>query len=112
VITGTNPCLPNPCQNNGLCTPSGTSYVCACLTGYTGQRCETRKNLLSVFECLVYVILIYSGDPCAQNPCLNGGQCMANNVGGFLCLCMQPYTGPRCEDRKFLTVDYISLYML
>ena len=41
------------------------------------------------------------GDPCAQNPCLNGGQCSQNGFGGFTCSCPNPYTGQRCEDRKF-----------
>jgi len=41
------------------------------------------------------------GDPCAQNPCLNGGQCQPNGMGGFTCVCVQPFTGQRCEDRKF-----------
>jgi len=40
------------------------------------------------------------GDPCAQNPCLNGGQCIPNGLGGFTCNCQNPYTGQRCEDRK------------
>lgn len=51
-MIGTDPCMPNPCQNNGLCTASGTSYTCACLAGYTGQRCETRKysqNNLNIY---------------------------------------------------------------
>ncbi len=43
-----------------------------------------------------------SGDPCAQSPCLNGGQCVPNNMGGFTCNCQNPYTGQRCEDRKFV----------
>ncbi len=38
------------------------------------------------------------GDPCAQNPCLNGGQCIANNMGGFTCVCPPTYSGQRCED--------------
>ncbi len=41
------------------------------------------------------------GDPCAQNPCLNGGQCHSNGIAGFTCVCIQPFTGQRCEDRKF-----------
>jgi hypothetical protein len=40
-----DPCSPNPCQNNGICTATGTSFVCACLDGFSGQRCETRKYL-------------------------------------------------------------------
>jgi hypothetical protein len=45
LIIGADPCRPNPCQNNGICTPSGSSFICSCLTGFTGQRCETRKYL-------------------------------------------------------------------
>ncbi|CAF4177318.1 unnamed protein product, partial [Rotaria magnacalcarata] len=41
----------------------------------------------------------YLGDPCSQNPCMNGGQCFANNVGGFSCQCPSGFDGPRCEDR-------------
>ncbi len=40
------------------------------------------------------------GDPCAQNPCLNGGQCVSNGFGGYTCNCPNPFTGQRCEDRK------------
>ncbi|CAF5154552.1 unnamed protein product, partial [Rotaria magnacalcarata] len=36
---------------------------------------------------------------CSTNPCLNGGQCTANGVGGFTCMCISPFTGQRCEDR-------------
>lgn len=46
LIIGTNPCWPNPCQNNGICMPSGSTFVCSCLTGYSGQRCEIRKYSL------------------------------------------------------------------
>ncbi|CAF4818568.1 unnamed protein product, partial [Rotaria sp. Silwood1] len=77
---GSNPCAQNPCLNNGICMPSGTSYVCSCQNGFSGQRCEIR-------------------DPCATNPCLNGGQCHPNGMVGFTCMCIQPYTGQRCEDR-------------
>jgi len=46
-------------------------------------------------------VMMVSGDLCAQNPCLNGGQCLSNGMGGFTCSCPNPYTGQRCEDRKF-----------
>lgn len=45
VFTG-NPCCSEPCQNRGVCTPTGDkdSYECDCTrTGYTGPNCTTRK---------------------------------------------------------------------
>ncbi|GBN18079.1 Protocadherin Fat 1, partial [Araneus ventricosus] len=34
------PCLPNPCSNDGKCTPlSVDSYNCTCSEGYSGSRC-------------------------------------------------------------------------
>ncbi len=48
---------------------------------------------------LVYIFFSSCiGDLCAQNPCLNGGRCITNNIGGFTCVCVSPYTGQRCED--------------
>jgi hypothetical protein len=41
----------------------------------------------------------FLGDPCNPNPCLNGGACIANNIGGFTCQCPPGYSGLRCEDR-------------
>ncbi len=35
-----NPCLPNPCHNDGQCTVSGSSFDCSCTIGWKGERCE------------------------------------------------------------------------
>ena len=32
-----NPCLPNPCQNGGLCSGDG---ICSCVDDWTGKHCE------------------------------------------------------------------------
>lgn len=39
-------------------------------------------------------------DPCANNPCSNGGTCMV--VGdSFQCNCPPNFKGPRCEGMSF-----------
>ncbi|CAF4429841.1 unnamed protein product, partial [Adineta steineri] len=35
-------------------------------------------------------------NPCAINPCLNGGQCLTNGPG-FICNCPATFAGNRCE---------------
>uniref|UniRef100_A0A8C7X8D2 Milk fat globule EGF and factor V/VIII domain containing b n=1 Tax=Oryzias sinensis TaxID=183150 RepID=A0A8C7X8D2_9TELE len=47
--TETGPCIPNPCQNDGVCEATGHSrrgdvfneYVCKCQPGYEGVHCQT-----------------------------------------------------------------------
>jgi hypothetical protein len=51
---------------------------------------------------IVIIFYSYLGDPCAQNPCLNGGRCVPNGIGGFTCVCVSPYTGQRCEDCEYI----------
>ncbi|XP_034938584.1 cubilin [Chelonus insularis] len=43
--THVNPCSPNPCKNNGICTASGLkTAICECTAAYTGRLCETPKE--------------------------------------------------------------------
>lgn len=42
-----NPCLPNPCHNDGQCTVSGSSFDCSCTIGWKGERCEGRYKQTS-----------------------------------------------------------------
>ena len=44
-----DPCNPNPCQNSGTCTASGTDFYCSCISEYTGQICES-ELIMSTLE--------------------------------------------------------------
>jgi hypothetical protein len=50
------------------------------------------------------------GDPCAENPCLNGAACISNGYGGFTCQCPPGYSGQRCEGRKTLSIFIVIAY--
>ena len=41
VPTDRGPCVPNPCQNAGICVEEGAGYRCDCSkTRFTGSTCE------------------------------------------------------------------------
>ncbi|KAL7870421.1 hypothetical protein SRHO_G00079180 [Serrasalmus rhombeus] len=64
------------CLNGGRCEDS----KCVCLSGFTGEHCQTVVG------------------PCDSAPCLNGGQCVEQKDGkGLLCNCPTGYTGTYCE---------------
>ncbi|CAF3582391.1 unnamed protein product [Rotaria sordida] len=84
--TPINPCAINPCQHNGLCSPTSTGYQCQCSSYYTGQLCEITLN------------------PCDYSPCRNGGQCHLTGNITFYCTCLTGYTGQFCD----IQVNYCS----
>jgi coxsackievirus/adenovirus receptor len=48
----------SPCQNNGICQPLLASFVCKCLSGYIGKRCEKREFVNRFAE--IISLLTYS----------------------------------------------------
>ena len=77
------------CQNGASCIRS--TGTCSCLSGFTGEECET---------------LI---DNCASKPCYHGGRC-ENSVNNFSCHCQVGYAGHVCKV-KWLTRDSVKQKM-
>ena len=108
-----NPCLPNPCLNNGTCQVDGT---CECLAGFSGAICQIAENdclddrcqngsscvdLPNGFRC--ECLSGYTGelcevniDDCVNNPCQNGGVCV-DRLNAYTCQCPYGYSGVDCE---------------
>jgi hypothetical protein len=46
--TNIDDCSPQPCLNGGTCTDGVNSYTCVCTGGYTGMRCGTAPQSVSI----------------------------------------------------------------
>ncbi|KAI4891022.1 hypothetical protein NFI96_013879, partial [Prochilodus magdalenae] len=44
------PCLTNPCKNNGMCIYLADSYICQCVEGFEGRYCQ--KDFGDTLKCL------------------------------------------------------------
>ncbi|XP_041845055.1 von Willebrand factor D and EGF domain-containing protein [Melanotaenia boesemani] len=76
--------LPCECVNGASCVtnvnlPAGSGeYVCACLDGFTGKRCE-----VDIDDC--------KPNPCRLGLCIDGSN-------SFSCICPPGMTGPTCRE--------------
>ncbi|XP_066290627.1 fibropellin-1-like [Branchiostoma lanceolatum] len=74
--------LQDPCQNGAVCfpLPGGAGVRCVCLTGFTGDQCET--NI----------------DDCQPDSCGPHGRCV-DGVNSYSCECDVGYQGQHCQDQ-------------
>ncbi|XP_066522855.1 protocadherin Fat 3a isoform X2 [Hoplias malabaricus] len=79
-------CVPNPCQNAGVCKAIGNAFICSCKRGYTGITCDSDVN------------------ECESEQCENGGVCV-NTFGSFYCNCSLGFVGRSCSVRPVLVPD-------
>uniref|UniRef100_A0A8C1SDC7 Sushi, von Willebrand factor type A, EGF and pentraxin domain-containing protein 1 n=1 Tax=Cyprinus carpio TaxID=7962 RepID=A0A8C1SDC7_CYPCA len=109
-------CLLNPCQNQGTCEEVGVGYVCTCVPGFTGAKCESDidecdsapcqngglcRDGMGDFQCqcqpgFVGLVCEAEVNECNSSPCLNEGLCV-DEVNHFTCSCPDGFTGSRCE---------------
>ena len=83
-------CEGDPCTNGGQCINGFGSFLCSCLQGYGGRRCEVACPQGFVGE-RCEVDLNY----CSSDTCSNGGSCVEER-DGYTCICPPNYTGPHC----------------
>ena len=62
--------LSGPCEQGGTCVNIFGSYLCNCLPGFSGTRCELNIN------------------ECSSHPCVNGATCL-DLRGLFRCICVR-----------------------
>ncbi|CAB1421446.1 unnamed protein product [Pleuronectes platessa] len=109
-------CFLNPCQNKGTCEEVGAGYVCTCMPGFTGAKCEIDvdecdsapcqngglcKDGMEDFQCQCKAGFLghlceAEVNECVSSPCLNEGVCV-DEVNRFTCSCADGFTGSRCE---------------
>lgn len=53
-----DPCLPNPCENDGNCQRVGTGqdYECRCNAGFTGDHCENGEPI-TINKCIELTLI-------------------------------------------------------
>jgi hypothetical protein len=112
----TDPCNPNPCENDAECSIEEDRYYCRCEPGFEGLRCQVNLDDCVDMPCqnggtCVDGANTYScdcqdgfegaeceivSDPCESNPCQNGGRCSVT-ANGPVCGCDTGWEGERCE---------------
>ncbi|XP_050418898.1 fibropellin-3 [Patella vulgata] len=113
-------CTPNPCKNNGTCTPPENEYRCSCTPGYVGQNCDVNVCLPNPCEnngtcspvdkgyicnCTTgYFGKLCDVNPCdISNPCINNGRCYPSEFG-VNCSCPSGFIGEFCQDSEKITL--------
>ena len=117
-ISVQDPCSSSPCLNGGFCGPTINDFVCTCINGYIGLRCEGRSDECSALdsvrcingrcrlgadgkptcECNAHFGGQYcdkSLDTCSHTSC-KGGTCM-DTLAGYQCTCPAGKEGKNCQ---------------
>ncbi|XP_032824188.2 agrin-like isoform X2 [Petromyzon marinus] len=80
-----DPCVPNPCSNFGMCeSHEYEPFQCICEPGYTGATCTGRLQ------------------PCKPNPCKGDSKCLVLPDDSYKCECPFNRVGANCEKKMIL----------
>jgi hypothetical protein len=100
-----NYCQYSDCLNNGTCSnlPLVKSYICLCVKGFSGRRCEVNGN--NYFQQQQAVPYNFpTNNPCGSVTCANNGTCLLSfarekSQFSFVCKCRPGFTGLLCETK-------------
>lgn len=101
-------CIISPCLNGGTCELEGVqAYKCRCPPGWSGNIQHDygrRSNEQEQAEhkphhhfSVPSGKLCQQADPCASNPCANGGHCSAIE-SHYVCTCTAFFSGKTCKQ--------------
>nr|XP_023491329.1 basement membrane-specific heparan sulfate proteoglycan core protein isoform X8 [Equus caballus] len=106
-------CRDRPCQNGGQCQDSeSSSYVCVCLPGFTGSRCEHSQALhchpdRGCHPC--HPNTHAASHLCCPEACGPDATCVNRPDGrGYTCRCHLGRSGIRCEEGVTVTTPSMS----
>uniref|UniRef100_A0A8C2DG35 Slit homolog 1 protein n=1 Tax=Cyprinus carpio TaxID=7962 RepID=A0A8C2DG35_CYPCA len=131
ILAKCNPCLSNPCKNDGTCSNHPVDfYRCTCPYGFKGHDCEEPIHacisnpcqnggtfLHSHYVCMFRCVCPdgFEGDECEiniddceDNDCENNSTCV-DGINNYTCLCSPEYTGELCEDKLDFCASELNL---
>jgi hypothetical protein len=94
----------NYCSNGGVCFKSDGGPKCACLSTWTGERCDISQagSLIDTLRASQVGNINLRDQRCTFVPanfCNNRGTCFYDDVKKSLaCKCVYPYAGDYCDE--------------
>ena len=129
AISVEDQCLNSPCLNGGFCRTVSDGFVCTCVNGFIGLRCEKRSDecpLIESIKCINGRCRLdsrgtpkcecnanFGGKFCDQslNTCehtnCNGGSCL-DSPSGYKCTCPSGSIGKNCQINPTKTVQCLE----
>eukprot|EP00795_Rhopilema_esculentum_P016722 gene16722-8175_t len=129
AISVEDQCLNSPCLNGGFCRTVSDGFVCTCVNGFIGLRCEKRSDECPLIESIKCINghcrrdshgtpkcecnANFGGKFCDQslNTCehttCNGGSCLDSSTG-YKCTCPSGSIGKNCQINPTKTIQCLE----